>query len=103
VQSENIAFKIRSRDGEVHSVEAVENMILFKGWPAISSTYIDVTNENILEQQQLQSQKMEAIGTFAGGIAHDFNNFLTSIIGYGTLLQMALKEDDPSEGMWTRY
>jgi len=38
---------------------------------------------------------MEAIGTLAGGIAHDFNNLLNVIIGYGGLMQMKMKPDDP--------
>jgi len=48
--------------------------------------------KSYLESQLLQAQKMEAIGTLAGGVAHDFNNILTTIIGFGSLLQMDMDE-----------
>ncbi len=55
----------------------------------------DVTRERILEEQLRQSQKMEAIGRLAGGIAHDFNNMMSTVLGYGGLIEQRLPKDSP--------
>ncbi len=48
-----------------------------------------------LREQLLHAQKMEAIGTLAGGLAHDFNNILLILMGYCTLLQNEMGQEDP--------
>jgi signal transduction histidine kinase/CheY-like chemotaxis protein len=49
----------------------------------------------LLENQLLQTQKLEAVGSLAGGIAHDFNNILTAILGYCEMIISKLPEGDP--------
>jgi PAS domain S-box-containing protein len=61
----------------------VENSFLVRAW----GSQRDVTERKRLEQQLLQVQKMESLGTLAGGIAHDFNNILGIIVGYASHLE----------------
>jgi PAS domain S-box-containing protein len=46
----------------------------------LMGTCLDVTYRKRLEQQLVQSQKLEAIGQLTGGIAHDFNNMIAVVI-----------------------
>jgi PAS domain S-box-containing protein len=55
----------------------------------------DITEKKKLDQQLMQIQKMEAIGTLSAGMAHNFNNILMGIMGYTEYLLMKKSEDDP--------
>jgi two-component system NtrC family sensor kinase len=54
----------------------------------------DISNEKLLQQQLIQSEKLSAIGELISGIAHELNNPLTGVMGYSQLLQLRKDLDD---------
>ena len=81
-QGQNVAVQMYAR-----RFEGSDNIVLH---------FTDMTEQKKLEEQFVQSQKMQAIGQLAGGIAHDFNNLLTAMIGFCDLLLLRHKAGDPS-------
>jgi signal transduction histidine kinase len=49
-----------------------------------------------LQEQLIQSQKLESVGRLAGGVAHDFNNMLMVIIGHAEMLLEQISDQDPN-------
>ena len=54
----------------------------------------DITEEQRLHEQLIQSEKLAGIGILASGVAHEINNPLSGIIG---MAEIALEEEDPSK------
>jgi PAS domain S-box-containing protein len=54
----------------------------------------DITDEQRLQEQLIQSEKLAGIGILASGVTHEINNPLSGIIG---MAEIALEEDDPSK------
>jgi C4-dicarboxylate-specific signal transduction histidine kinase len=54
----------------------------------------DITEQQRLQEQLIQSEKLAGIGVLASGVAHEINNPLSGIIG---MAEIALEEEDPSK------
>ena len=82
------------KDGKRISVSLTDSPIRSEAGiiNGLSSIARDITERKRLEEELLQSQKMDAVGRLAGGIAHDFNNILTAILGYSDLMIGQIEE-----------
>jgi len=88
---------LKKKDGSLLNILVTANAVRDERGEIIAYRGImrDITEQKQLEQQLLQSQKMEGIGTLAGGIAHDFNNILGGILGYASFMKTRMDEDHP--------
>jgi signal transduction histidine kinase/ActR/RegA family two-component response regulator len=59
----------------------------------------DITEQRLLEQERIKTQKLESVGTLAGGIAHDFNNLLQGIYGSISMARLTHDQKDKSLAM----
>ncbi len=77
-------IRLRRKDGR--EIDTSMSACIFPEKGYIEGAILDITETKRLQQQLLQAQKLESIGTLAGGIAHDFNNLLAVIIGNASVL-----------------
>jgi PAS domain S-box-containing protein len=88
------SFKLVNHSHREIWVELTAALINWENKIAALNFLRDISAQKKLENQFLQSQRMESIGTLAGGIAHDFNNLLMGIQGNASVMLLDLKPED---------
>jgi two-component system cell cycle sensor histidine kinase/response regulator CckA len=91
-------FRAIARDGKERWMQPNSVLTAWEGRPAILSFMRDVTEKKRIEEQLIQTQRMDFLATLAGGIAHDFNNMLMSIQGNISLMLLGKTRDHPDYG-----
>ena len=102
--SKQIEFRLVTKGGETRWVsekshceagESEGELIMFGAVNDITERKRAEEERKKMEQQLLNTQKLESLGVLAGGIAHDFNNILTSIVGNADLALMKTSRESP--------
>lgn len=91
--SMQLAQQLESENRNLRNILILLTVLIFSllitGWLALrirKQKLHSIEQQNQLQVQLQQTQRLEALGNLAGGIAHDFNNILATILGYSTLI-----------------
>jgi signal transduction histidine kinase len=91
-QETALSLRLEALDGGTRAVViAWRRQTDADGRPRIVGVVRDVTEEQALQEQLLQAQRVESIGMLAGGVAHDFNNLLTAIAGFTEFARLSVE------------
>lgn len=78
--------KVVREDNSTVEVEVVSSLADNSDRRKIQTIMRDITERAQLEQQLLQTQRLEELGQLVGGVAHDLNNILGVVIGHNQLM-----------------
>jgi two-component system, cell cycle sensor histidine kinase and response regulator CckA len=94
----------KTKHGKIIPVEISASGVTYQGKLAMLCIARDITERKRAEKEQeklqaqfIQAQKMESVGRLAGGVAHDYNNILGVIIGY---TELALEKLSPEDSLY---
>ncbi len=91
-------FPVLRKDGTIFHADISPSVMNIQGKELVMGIFRDITErlesyeeKERLQEQLMQSQKMEAIGRLTGAISHDFNNMMMCIT---TLCRLGIMDSD---------
>ena len=98
-----VEYRYKCKDGSYKWIElTATNLIHDPIIGGVLLNYHDITERKQAEAEQEklqaqfnQAQKMESVGRLAGGVAHDYNNISSIIIGYSELALENIEQNTP--------
>ncbi|MFA6411164.1 MAG: response regulator [Syntrophales bacterium] len=86
--NEQLELRVAARTSEL----AISNQRLTR---EVKERILAEQEQQRLQIQLKQAEKMETIGNLAAGVAHDLNNILVGLVSYPDLVLMRMAEDNP--------
>ncbi|MFC2060241.1 PAS domain S-box protein [Chloroflexota bacterium] len=90
----NYESSIIRKDGKIRHLSILHKEVIWNGETQIQVIYQDITEQKIMQEQLIITDRLASVGELAAGIAHELNNPLTGVIGFSDLL---LQKDVPDD------
>jgi PAS domain S-box-containing protein len=92
-EAQRYEMRYLAADGTERSALMTNSPIYAEGEIAgILAVMRDVTEERLVNEQTMRSDKLRALGQLASGVAHNFNNSLTAVLGYTQMVQTEITD-----------
>ena len=92
-EAKRYEMRYLAADGSERSALMTNSPIYAEGEIAgILAVMRDITEERMVTEQTMRSDKLRALGQLASGVAHNFNNSLTAVLGYTQMVQTEITD-----------
>jgi len=90
---QDVRYKTKNKEWKTIAFNSYPLFDESGNYTGISGIGVDITETKLLNEQLIQTQRLDMLGKMAGGLAHDFNNLLNVILGYSEFISIKSSEE----------